>query len=72
MNKRMFILTNFAMVLFLAACGNNAQDSAKEDQVVNGAAEETTESLKLLENEKTGKYLAEANSITVNAASIST
>lgn len=65
MKKRMFILTNFAMVLFLAACGNNAQDSAKEDQVVNGAAEETTESLKLLENEKTGKYLADSNGMTL-------
>lgn len=53
------------MVMFLTACGNNAQDSAKEDQVVNGAAEETAESLKLLENEKTGKYLADSKGMTL-------
>lgn len=60
MKKWMFILTIFAMVLFLAACGNDAKDSTEENQVVNGAAEETAESLKLLANEKTGKYLADS------------
>ncbi|OAH58639.1 hypothetical protein AWH48_16710 [Domibacillus aminovorans] len=65
MKKWMFILATFSTILFLAACGNDTQDSAKEDPVVNDEAAETAVSLKLLENEKTGKYLADSNGMTL-------
>ncbi len=60
MKKWMFMLTLVASVLFLAACGNDTKDSAKEDQAVATTADETTPSLKVLENEKVGKYLADS------------
>ncbi|MGX2961176.1 hypothetical protein JNUCC23_18115 [Peribacillus sp. JNUCC 23] len=60
MKKWMFMLTLVASVLFLAACGNDTKDSTKEDQAVATTADETTPSLKVLENEKVGKYLADS------------
>lgn len=60
MKKWMFMLTIVATVLFLAACGNDTKDSAKEDQAATTTVDETTPSLKLLETEKVGKYLADS------------
>jgi predicted lipoprotein with Yx(FWY)xxD motif len=65
MNKWISILTLFAAVLFLVACGNEAQDSVKEDQVVVSGDKKNTVSLNLLENEKTGKYLADSKGMTL-------
>lgn len=58
-------LTIFATLLFLVACGNEAQDSVKEDQVVVSGDEKKAVSLNLLENEKLGKYLADSEGMTL-------
>ncbi|MEK3887839.1 COG4315 family predicted lipoprotein [Bacillus sp. FSL K6-3431] len=73
MKKWMFILTFFATVLFLAACGNAGSESVKKDQVANAGSEsvkkdqveENAASLKLLENEKVGEYLADSKGMTL-------
>ncbi|MBK5443494.1 MULTISPECIES: hypothetical protein [unclassified Peribacillus] len=65
MKKWMFILMTFTMVLVLGACGNDAKDSIKKDQVVNSTADDTADSLKSLESGTTSGYLADSKGMTL-------
>jgi protein involved in sex pheromone biosynthesis len=58
--KKWMVFSVFMMVLVLAACGNEANDSPQNDQVVSGTADEKAVTLKLLESETTGRYLADS------------
>ncbi|MDQ7864802.1 hypothetical protein RCO48_38020 [Peribacillus frigoritolerans] len=59
--KKWMVFSVFMMVLVLAACGNEADDSRQKDQVVSGTADEKAVTLKLLESETAGEYLADSN-----------
>lgn len=48
--KKWMVFSVFMMVLVLAACGNEANDSPQNDQVVNGTADEKAMPLKLMES----------------------
>ncbi|MFE4812872.1 hypothetical protein ACFQ9Y_17290 [Peribacillus simplex] len=63
--KKWMVFSVFMMVLVLVACGNEANDSAQNDQAVSGTADEKAVSLKLLESETTGEYLADSKRMTL-------
>ncbi|MGG0844947.1 hypothetical protein [Peribacillus simplex] len=63
--KKWMVFSVFMMVLVLAACGNEANDSTQNDQVVSGTADEKAVTLKLLESEPTGEYLADSKGMTL-------
>ncbi|MFP3509785.1 hypothetical protein SB775_09000 [Peribacillus sp. SIMBA_075] len=63
--KKWLVFSVFMMVLVLTACGNEADDSPKKDQVVSGTADEKAVTLKLLESETTGEYLADSKGMTL-------
>lgn len=71
MKKWTFFLTGFTLIFLLAACGNEAQESTKENEQKNVSAnteqviKNESASLQLLENEKIGKYLADSNGMTL-------
>lgn len=58
--KKWMVFSVFIMVLVLAACGNEANDSPQNDEVVSGTGDEKAVTLKLLESETTGEYLADS------------
>lgn len=70
MKKWMLIVSIFAAI-FLAACGNEAEETVKEMQTETdstketAAKEEKAESLQMLENEATGEYLADSKGMTL-------
>lgn len=58
--KKWMVFSVFMMVIVLAACGNEAKDSPEKDQAVSGTADEKAVTLKLLESEPLGEYLADS------------
>lgn len=67
MKKWMFVITILSTILLLAACGNEAEEDSKMDQEKNdtSASKQESASLQLLENEEVGKYLADADGMTL-------
>ncbi|MGM0924703.1 MAG: COG4315 family predicted lipoprotein [Bacillota bacterium] len=65
MKKWMLVLSIFATILFLAACGNKAEETVKENQTETNASKETAASLQLLENKDVGEYLADSKGMTL-------
>ncbi|MBT2645194.1 hypothetical protein J7E52_00405 [Bacillus sp. ISL-34] len=63
--KKWMVFSVFMMVLVLAACGNEANNSTQNDQVVSGTADEKAVTLKLMESETTGEYLADSKGMTL-------
>lgn len=65
MKKGMFTLAILSIIFVLAACGKSAEEKAVTDQPDQAQTAQTNseqapaDSLQLLENEKTGKYLAD-------------
>ncbi|MFK2824819.1 hypothetical protein QYG89_03875 [Bacillus sp. B190/17] len=69
MTKKLWMASLFVMLLLLAACGksdndNAAEPAADQEPVVETAVEESA-SLKLLENEAVGDYLADSEGMTL-------
>ncbi|MGE7761441.1 hypothetical protein [Peribacillus sp. NPDC097895] len=63
--KKWMVFSVIMMVLVLAACGNEVKDSPEKDQAVSGTADEKAVTLKLLESEKIGEYLADSKGRTL-------
>jgi predicted lipoprotein with Yx(FWY)xxD motif len=66
MKKWIFVLSIFAAIFVLGACGNEAEETAKGTQSETDAASETVAkeedaaSLQLLKNEAVGEYLTDS------------
>ncbi|HEY4551667.1 MAG TPA: hypothetical protein VIG80_00600 [Bacillaceae bacterium] len=65
MKKNIFFTGICAVMLVLGACGPSAKESGSEHKTSGSEEKEKTSSLKMLENDKTGEYLADANGMTL-------
>lgn len=67
MKKSLFFISIFTVLLLLAACGNETEenDQDKQESDETSTNEKTKDSLQLLEDEEAGKYLADADGMTL-------